>query len=130
MARSSLALILRDERGRILETPIEVRLWGKVAGPWNTEGVGPDDCWYFGARARNRWGYPRIWWPNADGRLVIGAHVAAYVLTYGPVPKGLVVCHRCNHKCCCNPSHLFAATQSANTKQAWRDGLVRRGAPA
>lgn len=128
MSATRLALALRDSRGRIVETPIELRLWGKVAGRWNTEGVGPDDCWYFCGRAQNRWGYPRIWWPNAEGRLVIGAHVAAYVLTYGPVPAGRDVCHACHHKCCCNPAHLVADTHSENIKQTWRAGGLRRAA--
>jgi HNH endonuclease len=123
----SLALAQRDPRGRFAPgAPLEVRLWAKVAGPWNTPDIADEDCWYFGGRSRNRWGYPRIWWPDADGRLVIGAHVAAYIVTYGDVPAGLVVCHRCHHKMCCNPSHLYADTQSANVKQTWRAGGCRR----
>lgn len=120
MARNKLILVDRDPQGRFRPIEVEVRLWSKVAGPWNTRDVGVDDCWYFAGKARNRWGYPRVWWPHAEGRLVIGAHVLAYVITHGEVPAGLVVCHRCHHKCCCNPAHLFADTQSSNVRQAWQ----------
>jgi hypothetical protein len=96
-----------------------VRLWAKIAGPWNTPGVGDEDCWYFGGRAKNRWGYPRFHWPELGPGPNVGAHIAAYVLTCGPVPAGQVVAHSCNHKMCCNPRHLSAATQSENIKQWW-----------
>ena len=123
----SLALAERDPRGRFVPVSFELRLWAKVCGPWNTPGVGETDCWYFGGRAKNRWGYPRIWWPEhaATGWLV-GAHVAAYVVTYGPVPDGKEVCHTCHHKTCCNPAHLVAGTHSENIKQTWRAGGLRR----
>lgn len=124
----SLALAERDPRGRFAPVPLEVRLWARIAGPWNTAGVGDDDCWYFGGRAKNRWGYPRIWWPDADGRLMLGAHVAAYVVTFGPVPDGLEVCHSCHHKCCCNPAHLYAGTHSENIRQTWARGRTHRRA--
>ncbi len=121
----TLALAERDPRGRFVSVEVELRLWAKVAGPWNTDGVGNDDRWYFGGRAKNAWGYPRFHWPDL-GHPNCGAHIAAFVLTYGQVPAGQVVCHRCNHKTCCNPSHLYAATQGHNIKSAWRDRLIRR----
>lgn len=34
------------------------------------------------------------------------AHVVAYELVYGQVPKGMHVHHRCENKLCCNPFHL------------------------
>ena len=115
------ALALRDDRGLFVPVAADLRLWARVAGPWNTPEVREDDCWYFGGRSRNRWGYGRFRWDEQSAGGRIGAHVAAYILTYGPVPDGAVVCHRCNHKLCCNPSHLYAASQSENIKQWWRD---------
>jgi hypothetical protein len=120
--RTNPALAQHDARGRFVSVDPAIRLWSKVAGPWNTPDVGDADCWYFGGRARNRWGYPRFHWPahSAISGLV-GAHIAAFIVTRGPVPEGTVVCHSCNHKMCCNPAHLFAASQSENIKQWWRD---------
>jgi hypothetical protein len=48
-----------------------------------------------------------------DGRMD-SVHRIAFVLTYGPVPPGMVVCHTCDNPSCCNPSHLVADTQRAN----------------
>lgn len=30
------------------------------------------------------------------------------------IPKGMVVMHKCNHPCCCNPEHLQIGTQKEN----------------
>lgn len=115
------ALTLRTARGCFGPVDAAVRLWAKVAGPWNTEGITDDDCWYFGGRAKNRWGYPRFHWPESGRGVKVGAHVAAYILTYGELPAGTLVAHSCNHKMCCNPRHLSAATPSENIKQWWRE---------
>lgn len=40
----------------------------------------------------------------------------AYELFYGPVPEGKLVCHHCDVKKCCNPSHLYAGTFEDNAR--------------
>ena len=41
-------------------------------------------------------------------------HQAAYIIYKGPIPKGKVVRHSCDVKCCGNPYHLVLGTQNDN----------------
>ena len=54
------------------------------------------------------------------------AHRKAYELAFGPIPKGLYICHRCDNPGCVNPFHLFAATQKQNLDDMTRKGRRRR----
>lgn len=55
------------------------------------------------------------------------AHRYAYFAKHGPIPDGLLVCHRCNNKGCINVDHLYLATNQQNTQDAVRDGLFNPG---
>lgn len=55
------------------------------------------------------------------------AHRASWVFVNGPIPDGLVVCHRCDNPPCVRPSHLFLGTQRDNITDAVSKGRMCRG---
>jgi predicted HTH domain antitoxin len=55
------------------------------------------------------------------------AHKVAWILTNGPIPNGLMVCHKCDNPPCCNPNHLFLGTQTENMQDALAKGRHGHG---
>ena len=42
------------------------------------------------------------------------AHRLTWMSRHGPIPKGLILCHRCNVRRCVNPDHLALGTRADN----------------
>ena len=85
----------------------------------------PDQCWpWTGSRLST--GYGQI---SVAGKTTT-AHRVAWEQANGPIPKGLVVCHRCDNPPCCNPAHLFIGTPKDNTQDMIQKGRkAKRHAP-
>jgi hypothetical protein len=71
--------------------------------------AGPDECWPW-TGCRLGYGHGQ---GTAEGRRFL-AHRRSWELTYGPIPAGIFVCHRCDPPPCCNPAHLFLGTNAEN----------------
>ena len=91
------------------------RFWQRVAI------AGPDDCWLWQGHVIHT-GYGQAW----DGVKKISAHRYAFEIANGPIPGDLLIAHRCDVRRCCNPAHLFAATQKENIADMFSKGRQNR----
>jgi len=74
-----------------------------------------NDCWEWVGYVENC-GYGRMCFDYRN-HLV---HRVVYELIYGPIPEGMLICHHCDNKKCCNPKHLFLGTQGDNMRDMWK----------
>lgn len=104
--------------GRHMRPPME-RLMAKVSKHWLS------GCWLWtGAKTHN--GYGRI----GRGRELEGTvlvHRLMWELSFGPVPDGRLVCHKCDVRNCVNPWHLFLGTAKDNTRDMFEKGRASNG---
>lgn len=65
--------------------------------------------------------------PGQHGKVMIdksrvSAHRASYSLFNGKIPKGMLVCHKCDNPPCVEPTHLFLGTFKDNAVDCARKG--------
>lgn len=79
-----------------------------------------DDCWPWLGTITHQ-GYGRVSW---NGR-AHQAHRVSWMLTRGPIPAGIVICHSCDNPICVNPNHLWMGTQKDNVGDCKAKGRRR-----
>lgn len=102
-------LYLNGHANRI---PLHMRFWSKV------DKTG--DCWIWKA-GKDSGGYGTI---SARGINANKAHRVSWWLTFGEIPKGLNVLHKCDNPPCVNPDHLFLGTQKDNMQDCSKKGRI------
>lgn len=78
-------------------------------------------CWIWKSMRRLAgYGYMKI----NDRR--VPAHRVSYEIFVGPIPKGMMVCHKCDNPPCVNPDHLFLGTGKDNFEDMRKKGRYVR----
>lgn len=92
------------------------RFWSRV------DKSGTNGCWlWLGCTC----GSTSIYGTHGYQGKTYKAHRLAYELTHGPIPNGMLACHRCDNKLCVNPDHIFLGTQKDNISDMYRKGRNR-----
>jgi HNH endonuclease len=97
--------------------PEDVRFWSRVQKT--------PDCWLWqGPRNKANCGKEPLSYGTIAfrGNRTCRAHRAAWILTYGEIPAGMYVCHRCDNPQCVRPSHLFLGTPKDNAHDMKQKG--------
>lgn len=87
------------------------RFWRQV------ERRGANDCWPWTGKSQTR-GYGCLSVGGKRGSKML-ANRAAWTLTYGAIPEGHVIRHKCHNRLCCNPAHLELGSQADNVADMW-----------
>lgn len=84
------------------------------------------DCWMWMASSLKSNG--RGQFPNARR---YGGSTSPYRFSwqihFGPIPKGMLICHHCDNPLCVNPQHLFLGTHADNTQDMVSKGRSCKG---
>ncbi len=100
------------------------RFWDRV-----DRSGGDTVCWPWTGSINGR-GYGQLRLPP-EGDALRGrkttAHRTAWRLTFGEIPGGMSVCHRCDNPRCANPAHLWLGTHAENLADMSRKGRAARG---
>ncbi len=83
-----------------------------------------DSCWLW-TGTTDKDGYGK----RSVNNKTIRAHRVSYEMAYGPIPKGLFVCHRCDTPGCVRPDHLFLGTVQDNNRDRDNKGHTARTTP-
>jgi len=82
--------------------------------------INNNQCWEWKGSKNNK-GYGRM---IINGKFYM-AHRLSYALFVNEIPKGMLVCHKCDNPSCVNPDHLFVGTNQDNMDDMKKKGRGR-----
>lgn len=85
---------------------------------WNRTIKKENECIEFTGSLRAGYGAIKI-----NGRIE-STHRVSYALTFGEIPQGFLVCHKCDNKKCINPEHLFLGSYKDNMQDCKEKGRL------
>lgn len=94
---------------------LEKRFWSKV----NKQEV--DGCWEWTACLKPQ-GYGNF----GIGRNHMYAHRLSWEMSNGPIPEGMLICHKCDNRKCVRQDHLFLGTVKDNSQDALKKGRLSK----
>lgn len=92
--------------------------------------AGVDGCWVWPKSHNPQTGYGQINTHKDGKHVLLTAHRISYAATFGPIPDGMSVLHRCDNRPCFNPAHLFVGTQTDNMRDMAKKGRYNPAPPA